>query len=114
MRTTEDVICDDISAINRHDVEQILRLSTDDHEFVDAYGAVVPWSDLQSAWTGYFAFMPRYVVEAETILCRDDFGAVFGFASGGFPASGGVERSWPRPWAWRALGVGARVRLWQV
>jgi ketosteroid isomerase-like protein len=110
----EAVIRDFIAAINDHDVARIVGLSTDDHQFVDAHGVVVPRETLEAAWTGYFAFMPRYGIEIDAILCEGDTSAVFGFAWGGLDGSDPASRTWRRPCAWRAVVAGDRIRLWQV
>jgi ketosteroid isomerase-like protein len=112
--TTESVIRDFIVAVNDHDVARIVALSTDDHQFVDAHGVAVQRQALEAAWTGYFAFMPRYGIEVEAILCDGDTGAVFGSAWGGLDESNSTTRSWRRPCAWRAVVADSRIRLWQV
>ncbi len=110
----EDVIRRFVAAINDRDVDAIVALCTDDHQFVDAYGGVVSRETLRSAWAGYFAFMPHYGIEIETILVESDQVAVFGWAWGGLEASDPAARAWRRPCAWRACVSDERVRLWQV
>ena len=114
MVRTEAVIRDFIAAINDHDVDRIVGLCADDHQFVDAHGVAVQRQALEGAWTGYFAFMPHYGIEVVAILCDGDAGAVFGFAWGGLDSSDPATRRWRRPCAWRAVVGDGRIRLWQV
>jgi ketosteroid isomerase-like protein len=111
---TEDVVRAFVEAINARDVDRIVALAAEDHQFVDAHGAVVAAEGLRSAWTGYFQFMPRYGIEVETILCDGETAAVFGSAWGSLGGDDAAERAWRRPSAWRACVENGRVKLWQV
>jgi len=105
-----DVISRFVAAINLQDVPAIVALCTQDHAFIDAHGNVVPASGLQAAWRGYFAFMPGYRIEVQTMLAEGDTVAVFGHAWGQL-ASGAA---WRRPAAWQALVADGKVQRWQV
>jgi ketosteroid isomerase-like protein len=111
---TEAVIRSFVDAINHHDVARIVALCAEDHQFIDAYGAVTPAETLAAAWTGYFRFMPRYGIEVEEVLCQGDQAAVFGAALGSLDAPGTSERSWRRPAAWRAAVRDGLMTVWQV
>jgi len=103
-----------IEAINAHDVDRIVALSAPNHEFVDAFGGVVPAETLAAAWSGYFQFMPRYGIEIEEIACAGDTVSVFGQAWGSLEEATDSAKSWRRPAAWRARVSGGLVELWQV
>jgi ketosteroid isomerase-like protein len=110
----EAVVVAFIDAINAHDVDRIVALCTSDHQFVDAFGAVMPAEQLRAGWDGYFKFMPRYGIEREDMICHDDLVAVFGYAWGGLDVDPGGSRQWRRPAAWRARVRDGQVALWQV
>jgi ketosteroid isomerase-like protein len=109
--STKAVVEAYIEAINAHDVASIVALSAPDHEFVDAFGGIVTAEKLAEAWAGYFAFMPRYGIEIDEIICDGDVASVFGQAWGGL---NDAAKSWRRPAAWRARVKNGRVALWQV
>jgi ketosteroid isomerase-like protein len=111
---TEQVVLSFVDAINAHDVERIIGLCAKDHCFVDAYGTVVSADRVQSAWAAYFRFMPLYGIEVETLLCKGDTAAVFGWAWGGLTADNLTGKSWRRPCAWRARTETNQIKLWQV
>jgi len=103
-----------VDAINAHDVDRIVDLSSDDHRFVDAYGDVTPAEQLRTAWSGYFKFMPEYAIQLEDVVCDGGIAALFGWAQGSLPPTSAGARSWRRPAAWRARVKGQKVQLWQV
>jgi ketosteroid isomerase-like protein len=105
-----DVVSRVVAAINAQDVPAIVALCTQDHAFIDAHGNVVPAAGLEAAWRGYFAFMPRYGIEVETMLTEGDTVAVFGHAWGQL-ASGAA---WRRPAAWQARVVDGKLQRLQV
>lgn len=111
---TKAVVVAYIEAINAHDVDRIVALSGPNHEFVDAFGGVVPAEKLAAAWSGYFTFMPRYGIEVDEIVCEGDTVSVFGQAWGSLEEAPDSTKSWRRPAAWRARVRDAQVVLWQV
>ena len=103
-----------VDAINAHDVDRILGLAAEDHEFVDAHGNIVHAPALRAAWTGYLGFMPHYGIELDAVMCEGDLAALFGHAWGSLDAEPDGPRHWRRPTAWKARVSGDRVKLWQV
>jgi ketosteroid isomerase-like protein len=101
-----------IAAINAHDVDAIVDLCSADHAFVDAHGNVTRGDDVEAAWRGYFGFMPRYGIEAESLLADRGVVAVFGTAWGALAGDGSA--TWRRPAAWRALVAAGKIQAWQV
>jgi ketosteroid isomerase-like protein len=48
-----------VDAINRHDVEALVTLMTEDHCFVDGLGQVVRVREqMKNGWIGYFGWVP--------------------------------------------------------
>jgi len=111
---TRETILAFVDAINARDVDRILGLAAEDHEFIDAYGTVVSAPALRAAWAGYFGFMRHYGIEVEEMLCEGDRAALFGHAWGSLDVEPDGPRQWRRPTAWKVLVAGDRVRLWQV
>ncbi len=111
---TREAVAAFMAAINDHDVDRIVALASPDHRFVDAHGGETGFESLRGAWTGYFAFMPRYGVSAEVVLIEADQAAIFGAAWGGLSAADPSDRAWRRPCAWRAVVSDGKIALWQV
>jgi len=113
-----NVVQDFIAAINGADVEQICRLISEDHTFVDSQGNRMSGIDnLRTAWTGYFGLFPDYKIEATELLQNDATVAVFGYAGATYRGScngTGEENHWRIPAAWRAVVADGRIKLWQV
>jgi ketosteroid isomerase-like protein len=57
-----------VQAINAHNVDRIVGLSAPNHEFVDAFGGVVPAETLAAAWSGYFKFVADNTSETAEVL----------------------------------------------
>ncbi|PWT72253.1 MAG: nuclear transport factor 2 family protein [Bacteroidetes bacterium] len=106
-----------IDAINRHNVEAIYSLMTDDHTFIDAYGnQVVGKNNMKAAWIGYFQWFPDHKIEITDLFAEENKVAAFGFASGTFQnkKSETNENYWHLPAAWKAVVSGDKIRRWQV
>lgn len=103
-----------VEAINARDVDAIVELCSQDHEFIDAQDMVVRAPQLRSAWEGYFSFMPLYGIDIEDILEVGAEAAVFGHAWGALSPDGATAKSWRRPCAWRARVEHGKVHIWQV
>ncbi|MBD0278190.1 MAG: nuclear transport factor 2 family protein [Bacteroidota bacterium] len=114
---TEQVVLDFANAINRHDIEKIYSLMTDDHKFVDAHGNEVIGKDkMKAGWTGYFQWFPDYKIEITDIFVKGDAIAAFGFASGTFKgkATENNENFWRLPASWKVIVSDKKIKLWQV
>src|SRR5271157_4598526 len=106
-----------VDAINRHSVEGIADLMTEDHVFVDSLGTKIAGKQaLRAGWEGYFHMVPDYaIVIDETFL--DAAGAVMlGTARGTYSTDGVLrpENEWSTPAAFRALIRGPLVAEWRV
>jgi ketosteroid isomerase-like protein len=103
--------------INRHDVDSLLALVSDDHRFVDALGHEVHGREkLREAWTGYFAMFPDYHMDIRETFQSGPVVAMIGTASGTFVVNGELhaQNRWKIPAAWRAMVDHQHVVHWQV
>ena len=103
--------------INRHDVDGLLALISDDHLFVDSLGQEVHGRErLRSAWSEHFAMVPDYHIDIRETFQSGRVVAFLGTASGTVAVSGGtpVENRWRVPASWRAVVDHGKVVHWQV
>jgi SnoaL-like domain len=106
-----------VNEINRHDVESLLALLTDDHLMIDAQGLEVRGRDrLRAAWTDCFRSFPDYHLGVKEWFQNGRVVGMFGTASGTL-AVGTVlpaENRWRAPAAWRAVVRDHLIAQWQV
>lgn len=103
--------------INRHDVDSLIALVSDDHLFVDALGQEVHGREkLRAAWRAYFELFPDYHVDVRETFQAGRVVALFGTASGTLWVNGQSrsENRWKVPAAWRAVVDQGRIVHWQV
>jgi len=106
-----------IAAINAHDLAALAALMAPDHVFVDALdGRVTGREAMAEAWRQYFAWVPDYRIDVETILADGGTVCVFGRASGTCAPHGApdAKNRWEVPAAWRAQLHDGLVSIWQV
>lgn len=114
VRTT---VLEFVDAINEADVGRLGALMTEDHAFMDSDGSrVVGRASVLDAWSQYFSMVGDYrVPAAETYVAAGTvvlLGCAEGRCGGSRGAAGPGCRSVPA--AWRAVGKGERVAIWQV
>jgi len=86
-------------AINRHDLDQLAALMTEDHVFIDSLGAPVRGREkMRTGWRGYFALCPDYRVSHDDVFHNGHTVAAFGSAGGTIR-----EIRWQTPAAWHAV-----------
>jgi ketosteroid isomerase-like protein len=103
--------------INRHDVDALMALVSDDHLFVDALGQEVHGRErLRAAWQGYFEMFPDYHMDVRETFQSGRVVALLGTASATLAVGGQAkpENRWKTPAAWKAVVDHARVVHWQV
>ena len=106
-----------VDAINRHDVDILGDLMTENHVFVDSLGARIEGrAAMLGGWRGYFSIFPDYQLTVDGLLAAGDTALLHGRAGAtlhrdGQPAEFGA---WEIPAAWRAVVSRGRVALWQV
>jgi ketosteroid isomerase-like protein len=114
---SKEVVMAFVDAINRHDVEKLCQLMTDDHLFVDSGGGRYCGRDkMRSGWIGYFSMVPDYAIEVEEAVCEGPVVVLVGTAHGTYGRDGNLNPAdrWSTPAAWRAKVAGGGVALWQV
>ena len=115
--TAKEVAQAFVSAINKHDLELLASLMTDDHVFVDGLGTRVSGKEAMLAgWRAYFAMVPDYRVDIETVIEGDGMVAMFGTASGTYAPESLIDpaKRWKTPAAWLAEVRGGKVAAWSV
>jgi ketosteroid isomerase-like protein len=106
-----------VNEINRHDVESLLALLTEDHVMIDADGIEVRGRDrLRSAWTDRFRAFPDYHLGVKEWFQSGRTVGMFGTASGTFAVGAQLpaENRWRAPAAWRAVVRDHRIAQWQA
>ncbi len=106
-----------IEAINRHDIEAIVELMSEDHTFVDSGGDVYKGNvQMRQGWADYFKMFPDYKIEAPKFVVSGDTVILLGTASGTYTTDGKLrtENHWEIPAAWKAVIADAKIKLWQV
>jgi len=106
-----------IEQINARNVDELCRLMSERHRFIDALGAVVEGREqMRLGWAGYFRMVPDYQISCEEIMEQGDVVAAFGIARGTYCPDGELlaENGWQVPAAWRAEVSDGLVSEWRV
>jgi len=106
-----------IACINAHDVDGLVALMSEDHEFVDSLGNSFQGREgMRPAWQGYFAWFPDYQITIVDLLEQDHLVLITGQASGTFAENGKLlpENFWEVPAAWKAIVENGQLTHWQV
>jgi uncharacterized protein (TIGR02246 family) len=104
-------------AINHQDIDEIVKLMTEDHVFIDSLGLRVDGRQkMKAGWEGYFRMVPDYTVSPEETLVDGPVVVMLGTAQGTYTTDGTLrpENRWVIPAAWRALVHGSQVAEWRV
>ena len=115
--TNVEVVLAFIEGINRHDVQRLSGLMTEDHVFIDSLGHTVNGREkMVDGWKQYFAFCPDYWLSHQEILERGRWVAVFGAAGGTIAADGNLpaENKWQVTAAWLAGVEKGLLKEWRV
>ena len=98
------------AAINRHDIEALVKLMTADHVFVDSIGQRVQGAaTMEAGWRGYFAMCPDYWIRTDDVVADDGVVLAVGEAGGTID---GI--TWHTPAAWKAVIQDGKVAEWRV
>jgi ketosteroid isomerase-like protein len=106
-----------VEAINRQSVEEITRLMSDDHLFVDSGGMRVQGREkMKAGWQGYFRMVPDYSITIEETFVKGSVVVLLGTAQGTYTAGGPLdaENRWQTPAAWKAVIRAGLVSEWRV
>jgi ketosteroid isomerase-like protein len=115
--TSTEVVLAFVNAINRHNVEELCQLMTDDHLFVDTGGAQYRGREtMRSGWLGYFSIVPDYTIEVIEAVADGPLVIVVGTVRGTYSPHGNLDPAdrWSTPGAWRAVVASGHVAVWQV
>ena len=106
-----------VNEVNRHDVESLVAMLSDDHLHVDGLGQEVRGREkLRELWAGYFRSFPDYHLAVKEWFQNGRVVGMFGTASGTFAVGTElpVENRWKVPAAWRAVVRDHQIAQWQV
>jgi len=115
--SARDVALAFVEAINAHQSDEMARLMTSHHVFVDSDGAVQEGRKVvRGAWEAYFDMVPDYRVEIEDVFEDGERLMIAGRAEGTFAPDHRLreESHWSVPAAWRVGVEKGRVARWQV
>jgi len=106
-----------VNEVNRHDVDSLVAMLSDDHLFVDGLGQELRGRErLREAWQSYFAMFPDYHLAVKEWFQNGRVVAMFGTASGTLAVGAELpaEHRWKVPAAWRAVVRDQQIVHWQV
>jgi ketosteroid isomerase-like protein len=106
-----------VNEINRHDLESIVAMVSDDHLFIDSLGQELRGKlRVREGWSGYLALFPDYHIGIKEWFQNGRIVGMFGQASGTFAVNGNLpaENRWRIPAAWRVVVRDAQIAHWQV
>jgi len=112
-----NIILEFINHINRHDVDAIASLLSDDHIFTDTdNNTVIGKENMKTAWKLYFDWFPDYTIEISDIIQGETCIAAFGFASATYLNLHNEQKSnhWHIPASWKIILENEKIKLWQV
>lgn len=111
------VVMDYIDRINHHDIDGLLQLMSDDHEFSDSTGVNIHGKEeMKLAWFDFFVNFPDYTIIPDDIVIEKELGAVFGIAKGTYLADGELtdKNKFKVPAAWKATIIDGKISEWKV
>jgi len=106
-----------VDAINSRSPEEIARLMTEDHVFIDSLGTrVTGRQQMKKGWQGYFSMVPDYAITVDETFAEGPVVAMLGTAQGTWSPGGSLkpENRWQTPAAWRAVVRGSLIAEWRV
>jgi len=106
-----------VKAINDHDVNEIVRLMSEDHIFIDGAGnKSVGKKGMQEGWKGYYELFPDYQIEVSDITENESVFGLFGYACGTYKNLVNKLNSnfWRIPASWKAIVENNKIKHWQV
>ncbi len=113
----ESIIKEYVKKINAHDVDGMLNMMTDDHEFVDSLGINIHGRDnMKMAWDVLLTFFPDYEIHINEIIGKNGKIALFGNAKGTLAANGKIlpENKFEIPASWTAVVKDGLIQKWRV
>lgn len=112
-----EIVKEYIDAINKHDLDTMRSLMSEDHEFVDAGGgSYIGREEILKGWPAYYEMFPDYSIDISNIIENEGLVAVFGYASATYKNLKDPDNSnfWRLPAAWKAIVRNNQLVYWQV
>ncbi|MGA3045973.1 MAG: nuclear transport factor 2 family protein [Terracidiphilus sp.] len=106
-----------VRAINRHQVDDLAALMTEEHCFIGSVGNTVRGRQkIQGGWAAYFLMVPDYSIAVEETYSDGPAVVMLGNAEGTYAPDGKLspENRWKTPAAFRALVEHGKVAEWRV
>jgi len=104
-------------AINHQDADEIDKLMTEDHLFIDSLGSKIQGKpQMREGWKAYFRMVPDYSIAVDETLVAGAVVVMLGTVQGTYSTGGALqpENRWATPAAWRALVRDSQVAEWRV
>jgi ketosteroid isomerase-like protein len=106
-----------VRTINRHQVDDLAALMTEEHCFIDSLGNTVQGRQkMEAGWAAYFLMVPDYSIAVEETYSDGPAVVMLGVAEGTYAPDGKLtpENRWKTPAAFRALVEHGKVAEWRV
>jgi ketosteroid isomerase-like protein len=116
-RTEKETVLKFVEAINNANIDELEKLMSDDHVFVDAGdGKYEGKENMKQAWITYFGMFPDYRIEVVEVTEGDSIVGIFGYASGTYKGLKNETNSnyFRTPAAWKAIVRDGKIKHWQV
>ena len=114
---TRNIILEFVEFINKHNIEGMAGLMSDDYTFIDAHNNRISGKDKMTvSWKLYFDWFPDYTIEICDIIQGGNCIAMFGYANGTYKNLNNQQKSnyFHLPAAWKVLVENDKIKQWQV
>ena len=106
-----------VKAINDHDVNEILNLMSEDHNFIDAKdNRSVGKKGMKEGWERYYELFPDYQIEISDITESESVIGLFGYVKATYKNLTNNLNSnfWRTPASWKAIVEKEKIKNWHV
>lgn len=106
-----------IEKINKHDIEGMAKMCSDDSVFIDSMGFNTNGRDnMRKAWNVLLTFFPDYRVNIKNVISTNGMVALFGTAAGTLATDGRIldENKFEIPASWTAEVRDGKIAKWRV
>ena len=104
--TNAEIVSTFVQAINKHDVETMMKWLAKDHTFTDSMGQKL-WGSgaMKTAWMKYFEMVPDYEITISEMFEKPDRMALIGAAKGTYARNGKMDHAnkWQTHAAWKVV-----------
>jgi len=117
MAKAKEIVLQFVEQINSQNVDGLCSLMSEQHRFIDAFGAIVQGREqMRQAWIGYFHLVPDYQILLEEVFEYGNAVVAFGTAGGTYAPNGELleQNKWQVPAAWRASVSDNFLTEWRV